>query len=416
MTRNHSIKKTPWQAAPLALAIISTLPAMTANAVEWHGYARSGIGFSDDGDQQCISTAKVGRLGNECITYAELDLQQNLFNKDNREVNVETMFGYLTNQVRDDESLVDDGNIALRQIFVSGKGWLEMAPEATLWAGKRYYQRHDIHHLDFFYWNVSGPGAGVENIGVGDGKLSLAWVRSDVTNTAYEVGDDTGANGNIFDIRYAGIGLGESSLELGLDYFMPNLTDAQDATNPPDKGGILATAELNTPIMNGFNKLVLQYGTEGYADALGNFGGGGGYALETTGNSGTGYRIIDHGLVSPSAQFDVAYAAYYYNYDRDDFTDAQTGFGLSARPTFKYGDYSRVYVELGYFDGESGGVSEDASKITLAHAWSLGSSYWSRPEVRIFVSRISNEVGDIGQFRDGEDGSTNVGIQFEGWW
>ncbi|MGN5139590.1 carbohydrate porin [Aeromonas sp. 164P] len=49
-----------------------------------------------------------------------------------------------------------------------------LRPEATLWAGKRYYQRHDIHISDFYYWNVSGAGAGIEGIQDGPGKLSFA--------------------------------------------------------------------------------------------------------------------------------------------------------------------------------------------------------------------------------------------------
>ncbi|MFP1455326.1 carbohydrate porin [Escherichia coli] len=32
--------------------------------------------------------------------------------------------------------------------------------------------------IDFYYWDISGPGAGLENIDVGFGKLSLAVTRS----------------------------------------------------------------------------------------------------------------------------------------------------------------------------------------------------------------------------------------------
>uniref|UniRef100_UPI00396CF417 carbohydrate porin n=1 Tax=Escherichia coli TaxID=562 RepID=UPI00396CF417 len=42
--------------------------------------------------------------------------------------------------------------------------WL---PGSTIWAGKRFYQRHDVHMIDFYYWDISGPGAGLENIDVG---------------------------------------------------------------------------------------------------------------------------------------------------------------------------------------------------------------------------------------------------------
>jgi maltoporin len=32
--------------------------------------------------------------------------------------------------------------------------------------------------IDFYYWDISGPGAGLENVDLGFGKLSLAATRS----------------------------------------------------------------------------------------------------------------------------------------------------------------------------------------------------------------------------------------------
>ena len=50
--------------------------------------------------------------------------------------------------------------------------------QKNLWVGKRFYQRHDIHMIDYFYWNLAGPGVGLENIDVGMGKVGVAWVRN----------------------------------------------------------------------------------------------------------------------------------------------------------------------------------------------------------------------------------------------
>ncbi len=55
---------------------------------------------------------------------------------------------------------------------MQGKNPIEWLPGSTIWAGKRFYQRHDVHMIDFYYWDISGPGAGLENIDVGFGKLS----------------------------------------------------------------------------------------------------------------------------------------------------------------------------------------------------------------------------------------------------
>jgi maltoporin len=61
---------------------------------------------------------------------------------------------------------------------VQAKGLLGFAPEATLWAGKRYYQRHDIHirlllleHLRCRCRYRRHPGRSWQAL--------LAWVRND---------------------------------------------------------------------------------------------------------------------------------------------------------------------------------------------------------------------------------------------
>ncbi|WP_306307803.1 carbohydrate porin [Escherichia coli] len=54
-----------------------------AMAVDFHGYARSGIGWTGSGgEQQCFQTTGAQskyRLGNECETYAELKLGQEVW-------------------------------------------------------------------------------------------------------------------------------------------------------------------------------------------------------------------------------------------------------------------------------------------------------------------------------------------------
>ena len=76
------------QKLPLALAIGAVLSSASAMAVDFHGYARSGIGWTNDGgEQQCHKLAGAGskyRLGNECETYAELKLGQDLYKENDR--------------------------------------------------------------------------------------------------------------------------------------------------------------------------------------------------------------------------------------------------------------------------------------------------------------------------------------------
>ncbi|WP_431687666.1 maltoporin [Hahella sp. NBU794] len=389
-----------FKVAPLATAIAASLFTVNASAVEWHGYARSGIGMSDNGDQQCINKQAVGRLGNECETYAELDLQQELFNRDGRTFKVETMLSYKSNQDGDYEALnSEDDEIALRQMNVQAKGVLGFAPEATLWAGKRYYQRHDIHHLDLFYWDVSGPGAGIEGIDAGAGKFSAAWTRG------Y-------GNINILDFRYSGIQVGASSLEVGLDLAKPRLTDAQKDAGAADDLSTLLTAELSTSIFDGFNKIVFQYGTEGYASPMRNFGGG--QWNGTLDKGGKGFRLIDWGVVKAGSNIELSYAAMYGVFDDDTMNDDSSFYSISARPAYKWSDYMRTYLEVGHFAADDNGVDSQLDKVTIAQAWSAGPSFWARPEIRVFASYINDGEGT--PFEGGEDSVLNFGVQMEAWW
>ena len=71
--------------APLTLALMTALLSPSALAVDFHGYARSGIGWAaSGGEQQCFQATGAGskyRLGNECETYAELKLGQQVWKR-----------------------------------------------------------------------------------------------------------------------------------------------------------------------------------------------------------------------------------------------------------------------------------------------------------------------------------------------
>ena len=90
------------QKLPLALAIGAVLSSASAMAVDFHGYARSGIGWTNDGgEQQCHKLAGAGskyRLGNECETYAELKLGQDLYKENDQVFALDTNVAYSVSQ------------------------------------------------------------------------------------------------------------------------------------------------------------------------------------------------------------------------------------------------------------------------------------------------------------------------------
>ncbi len=415
---------------PIAAAVTAALASQAAFAVDFHGYFRSGVGVSDNGDMQTMNKNRVGRLGNEAETYSEVQLGQEVYNKNNQTFYVDSMFAMVAaKQGRDWESTSgDSADFALRQFNVQAKNLF--GGNETLWAGKRYYQRHDIHISDTYYWDVSGAGAGVENIEVGPGKLSVAVVRNDPWEE-YANGklDSDGEpvkerlDTNTFDIRYAGIPLWtDASLEVGYDFAMANPTDMQDKANPDIKDGHMLTAELTQSMLGGFNKTVVQYFIDGLAAQGVDYGSGSGSGLSSGAASGDGFRLINWGVLPVGDKVEFGHQILYAQANglEKDTTDKDT-FSAVVRPMYKWNDVMKTIAEVGYYkdNKEVSGVktSTDGTKYTLAQAWSAGSSFWARPEIRVFASYMQQD----GNFRENSNGvnqddAWNFGVQAEAWW
>ncbi|MBZ6067160.1 maltoporin [Aeromonas schubertii] len=423
---------------PIAAAVTAALASASASAVDFHGYFRSGVGVSGDGDMQTWSKQKVGRLGNEDDTYGEVQLGQEVFNKDGKSFYVDSMVAMTSNGSNDwestgtvcnfdDKQCKDDAAFALRQFNVQAKNLF--GGNETLWAGKRYYQRHDIHISDFYYWNISGAGAGIENIQAGPGKISFAWVRNDRSASDVfgkpkgqpNLADDV--NVNTLDLRYAGIPLwSDASLEVGVDYALVNETDSQKAQkNNNMKDGVMLTAELTAGVLGGFNKTVLQYGTEGYSKAMAFYGDGSWYGAEAK-DGADGFRVINWGVIPMGDKVEMGHQLVYgVGNDMWDGNDKWETMSAVIRPMYKWDDFNKTIFEAGYFQDKNkstnGTTDKDGGyKLTLAQAWSAGSSFWARPEIRVFASYLDNtedkKVFDGNTSKD----TWNFGVQAEAWW
>nr|WP_180343594.1 maltoporin [Aeromonas caviae] len=407
---------------PIAAAVTAALASQAAFAVDFHGYMRSGVGVSDNGDMQTdVSKQKVGRLGNENDTYGEVQLGQEVYNKNNQTFYVDSMVAMQTDQKTGWEGTKgDDANFVLAQFNAQAKNLF--GGNETLWAGKRYYQRHDIHISDFYYWNVSGPGAGVENIEMGPGKASFAWIRS----------DEGDVNTNILDARYAGIPLWtDASLELGIDYALANDTEEQKgtvidpttgATAGSSSDGMMLTAELTQSMLGGFNKTVAQYFTDSYSTNAVYYGAGGWTSQQ--GDGGNGFRLINWGVLPVGDKVEFGHQIVYgqSNGVDKDTTDMDT-FSIVARPMYKWNDVMKTIAEVGYYKDNvektgSAKKSTDGTKYTLAQAWSAGSSFWARPEIRVFASYVQQDdtfrPSSAGGLK--QDDAWNFGVQAEAWW
>lgn len=420
---------------PLAVAVAAGVMSAQALAVDFHGYARSGIGWTGSGgEQQCFQATGAQskyRLGNECETYAELKLGQEVWKEGDKSFYFDTNVAYSVSQQNDWEST----SPAFREANVQGKNLIEWLPGSTIWAGKRFYQRHDVHMIDFYYWDISGPGAGIENIDLGFGKLSLAATRSSESGGSGTFADrdefgnrvyDNIVPNDVFDVRLAGLETNPGgTLELGVDYGHTNIPDDYSLQPGASKDGWMLTAEHTQSMLKGFNKFVLQYATDSMTSSGKGVPQGG-----SINNDGSMWRVLDHGAISLGDSWDLMYVGMYQDIDRDNNNGTQW-WTVGVRPMYKWTPIMSTLMEIGYDNVKSQRTSDRNSqyKVTLAQQWQAGDSIWSRPAIRVFATYAKwdekwgyNDSGvayndtSVKTFSRGDSDEWTFGAQMEIWW
>lgn len=404
------------QFAPRGLALLALsapllLPA-AAQALDFHGYARLGAGGSDGGGKQsCFQLAGAEtkyRLGNECEQYAELELGQQLFQADNG--SKLSVVGMASLYNRNGHSLTfqgDNGNVRLPQAYAK---WSDI-PQlngATLWAGRRYYKRHDVHIADFYFWNPSGTGFGLEDFKLGrELKLSYAFSRNDNWWQADQA--------NKHDLQLGGIAVNPGGeLSLGLSYIQ-----RAGQVAGANSGWSLSALHEQKGVLGGRNLFSLQYGV----------GPG-------TGLGGTGSLVSDSGarrsrLVEAldwqaTREFGGQLMLAWQHDARPD--GGQTWWSAGARPVYAFGERFKLAAELGFDRVKAAdGQVRTLSKFTIAPTLALDKAFWSRPELRFFYTYArwnraaqqaaapGSTLAEGGAFGNALSGST-FGVQLEHWW
>ena len=416
---------------PIAAAVAALAAASASADFEFHGYMRSGAGVTTKGGgQQCFQLPGAFskyRLGNECQTYGELEFDTDVLKaKDGATFKYHGMLGYQTNGGADFENLADPGNhIAIRQSWAEATG-IPGTGSIRFWAGKRYYQRNDIHINDFFYWNDSGVGGGIENIDLGgDLKLHYAFIRQYPNN-----GNDVNQQLSTHDLRLSGIKTNpDGDLTIGLDGVSESRNDNAFAPGTPDNksGWNINVQHFQGNVLGGYNKAALQYGHDaGSGLGEGNF----------TQIGQKIWRVVDQLVWQPTPQFSGMFAFVYQDAKADtspQFHDKWLSLGV--RPIFMLSDYFALQAELGYdqIKPESGSTRR-LTKFTFAPTVRPGGGFFSRPELRLFVTyakwnsaaqdagifgqngcNSTPQVGSTSPFGCDTNGLT-YGLQAEAWW
>ena len=395
-------------------ACVCLLAPLSANALEFAGYLRSGIGNSlEGGKQSCFklpgAEAKY-RLGNECEQYAELELRQDVYSFDDGSVlSVDGMASLYNQYNRQLTFQGDNGSARLPQLYAQWSN-LPSLNGGSVWAGRRYYKRNDIHISDFYYWNQSATGAGIEDVLIGGLKYSYALSRKDsLYQEDYVTRHDFNVAG--FNTNPGG------QLEFGLSYLeKPQRTDAHS-------GWAITAQHVQSEFLGGKNKLALQYG-EGSGTGLG-------YTGDTRlDNSSKRYRIVEFFDWQVTPRFGGQVEAVYQKDFRPDGGN-QEWLSLGVRPTYAITEQFKLVTEFGHDQVRAADGTRKLSKFTFAPTWSPnGPSFWARPEIRLYYTyaswnaaaqRAANEfdagsaLSDSGAFGSARHGS-NAGVQIEYWW
>ena len=476
---------------PLAAAVALAAGSVSASAVDFHGYFRAGAQLSTHGGEvYCLGNGnaghKVGRLADECDTYGEASLSQEVYNKADSKFTVNTLFAYgstegfrdlqgndwqgvgsdLSEEEEEGETYEGDDHehkykyykyrlksdvgswsgqrLSFREMYAK----YDTSDGYSIWAGKRYYQRKDIHIMDFYYLNNSGHGAGIENIDVGAGNLNFAVVKF------VNGGNNSDYNRNVYkvDARWNAIPVGFGTLDASVIYAFPAISGKQrnavkdpksDVSNNANSGVLLtldhaSTVGASDGSFNLMNHLIFQWGTNG-------FGYVGTYTNHAGGNYNpdvdiVGVRLIDWGTMDFGSDIDLGYSLFWSHLDNGKNHESKGGtwtytrsgweYSIVVRPEYKWTEYTRTTLELGYSQMKTTGWVTDpkyddpnAYKFTLAQQFTPGKGFWSRPAIRFYASYLGGKQFAHGwktnyseMNASGHNHQFTFGTQVEAWW
>ncbi len=450
---------------PLAAGVALAAGSVAASATDIHGYFRAGAqGSFSKGEVFCLGTGaaghKVGRLGDECDTYAELAFGQDVYDKNNTKFDVHALVAYGTTegtidrQGDDWQGVGGDGpwggqRMSIREL------WSGYTPAEgyTIWAGKRYYKRKDIHILDLYYLNNSGYGTGIENIDVGLGKASLAVMKWANDGN----GGDYWRNVYKIDARWDSIPVGFGTLDASVIYALPSVSEYQNKNygNPnrfrrggQQDSGVLITLDhasnVNGDNFGLMNHLIFQFGTNGfsYVGAFKNHAGGDytpdidqqgirliDWGTFDMGNFGLGYSLM-WGHLNNGKDHDFDPDLDPFNGNRFTYTRSGWEWSIVLRPEYKWTEYTRTTLELGLSQMKTTDYvapttvkDPEVHKITLAQQFTPGKGFWQRPAIRFYVSYIGGDqfadrwTNDYkGWNKKRHNFQYTFGSQVEAWW
>lgn len=418
--------------------------------IEIHGYFRAGYGRNDQGGSQVGFQAPGAfskyRLGNEAENYGELTLGKNfyvpdLFSLEPMQRPDGTPTGPIArvqvtlSMFNPHADLLASGStdFGLPEAWASIGNVVASQPSMKFWAGSRYYRRHDIHISDFFFFNMSGTGGGMEDLALPFGRVDLSWIGAASTSGFSDLPEPDASNeagfskGNL-DLRLHDVHLPFGQGEFGFVYARADSGLDANGRSAPDADGVAFTALHTAKVFadrEGVNKFSAQFGT----GAAKTFTSGFETQVLTNGvfilpddRDSWRLRFTEHFTANFGDYFSLGPAVVYQVTDYADEGGRVHWASVGVRPVVHFNRALSLAVEAGldWVRNEEAGTSDTLYKLTLAPQVSLGDRFMSRPVIRAFVTYAGwgdDFVGEVGgnDYRL-EDHGLTYGIQMEAWW
>ena len=421
---------------PAALMLALSCGAATAGDHEtegFHGYMRAGVGSSNHGgSQSCYGlggNTMSYRLANECDSFIELGYTKELAKASNGASFVGTFWA----DAYKNSSDFGDAKLGVAKAYIEAKN-LPFMDGGIIWVGKRHYYRPDIHMLDLQYINMNGTGGGIDGYPLGAGKISYAIFKdNDINNydpaTGQLVGSPSALRQNLV---YEGLPVNPDGT---LDFALSAITaqENKSATNNPaitgktHDGYQISVFHRQAKVMGGGNTFGVQYGvgpgTGVNGPCCARMGSAGSTLL---GSDVTRLRIFDDIVIQPTRDFSMEFVALYQR-DKSDAAGKSTWTTVGARPVYALAENFKMQAELGVTQVKSDLTPGTArlTKLTIAPTISLGRDYFSRPELRAFVTYgkwNDAATASVNAFNNGgavygkDTSGVSYGIHMEAWW
>lgn len=409
------------------------------------GYFRAGYGRSDEGGPlQAFGVPGVAkyRLGNEAENYGELAFAKTFYPAGvfaGKEVGADDPVARLNYRLAFVDAYKDYGT-ASGTDFSSPEVWGSLSnvipgmPDAKVWAGNRFYRRHDIHINDFYFWDMSGGGAGIEDVTLGDGKFAFAWIGDGAESAIYnqfntpDPANMAGFSKSSFDFRYYDWKFLGGTGEVGLTYSTARSGVDSTGRKAEDSDGFaLSLVRTDKEFLdpNSLHKLSLQVGNgpaKTFTSGFDTFTDATGTYIRPDPEESWRFRATDQIVVKPIEEFAIGSSLVYQYTDFGDYAPDQQWVSAGVRPVWYVTDNFSVAFESGmdWVSETQTGDGGTLGKLTLAPQLSLGNQFFSRPVLRAFVTYAAwNDglQGEIGgpDYTDRSSG-WSWGVQMESWW